>query len=258
QMRALLIEGAKAAPILRDVEPTVQEVLNGSLSQVLVDRPGVDETSEVPGRRRVQKVVARPTGLDNQRDAERPPAPAEERATVKRSVPPVGSASFLVSHAHSSKYRCCHGHTHDHSGPRNRAPIRVSATAATTSAVTTTTTSFRSRTRHPRLRSRKSTATVGTSTPATMGWNQCRSSCRPAKYQGAFATGGVRFGLARSLSGASNAIARAKTTATVIPAITTCRTRKCGQVNTSSSGSRAGCTSISWGTTPRSRYRGSC
>src|SRR4029453_7325455 len=60
-----------------------------------------------------------------------------------------------------------------------------------------------------------------------------------------------------SLGGGSKAMARTNTAATVAPATTAWRTRKCGQVDTSSSGSCFLRTSISRGTTPSSRYRDS-
>ena len=89
--------------------------------------------------------------------------------------------------------------------------------------------------------------------PATIGAKWDSSSCRPAKYHGAFATSGVAFGFAISFNGASNRMASRKTTAIVPAATTTWRTSRCGHVKTSSCGSSRSFCSTSFSTTPRSR-----
>ena len=53
----------------------------------------------------------------------------------------------------------------------------------------------------------------GMVTPATIGWNTVRSSCRPRKYHGAFDGFGVSLKLASSSSGAFTKIEKIKVNA---------------------------------------------
>src|SRR5665213_1865253 len=91
--------------------------------------------------------------------------------------------------------------------------------------------------------------------PATSGSKRERSSCKPAKYHGAFAGSGVRLGFARPRNGALNDTARPSATAAVPSATTTWRTSRCGHVNTVSSTGRAASVTDSRSTTPSRRTR---
>src|SRR6266508_4487959 len=164
--------GSHGPLVLGHIETPIQEILDRPLLEVVVHGSGVHDASEALGGAGVEEVVAGPPGLDHEGDAEHPPAPVQELPSV--DVVRTLDLGFLI-HAQSSRYRCCHGHTHDHPGPRNTAPMRVKTRAATASTVNTTTTIFRSRLRQPLLRSRNGRATrnsnaaPGTRTPATIG-----------------------------------------------------------------------------------------
>src|ERR671915_2020052 len=76
----------------------------------------------------------------------------------------------------------------------------------------------------------------GIVTPATIGWNIVRSSCRPRKYQGALEGFGVRLKLASVSSGALTKAENTSVNAVITRAATNSTTSRWGQVWTLSVG----------------------
>ena len=70
----------------------------------------------------------------------------------------------------------------------------------------------------------------GMVTPATIGWNIVRSSCRPRKYHGAFDGFGVWLTSARPSSGARTIAEKTRTTAVIARIAANSTTSRCGQV----------------------------
>src|SRR5687767_8893014 len=94
----------------------------------------------------------------------------------------------------------------------------------------------------------------GTSTPETTGWKYASSSCRPSRYHGALATGGVTLPFASSSSGAlMNRPIRSRKMLMTVAARNSIDSR-CGQVMTVSSGSFWTRTTASCLTIASSRY----
>ena len=82
QVRALLIEGSQATLVRRDIEPTVQEVLDRAVLREVAHRPRVDHPAEPLGDAGPKEVVARPGGLGHQHDAQHLPGVVEEAAPL--------------------------------------------------------------------------------------------------------------------------------------------------------------------------------
>ena len=76
----------------------------------------------------------------------------------------------------------------------------------------------------------------GMVTPATIGWNIVRSSCRPRKYHGAFDGFGVWLTLASVSSGAFTKIENSSRNAVMSSEATNSTTSRCGHTCTLSIG----------------------
>src|SRR3954447_11849918 len=78
--------------------------------------------------------------------------------------------------------------------------------------------------------------TPGIVTPATIGWNIVRSSCRPRKYHGAFDGFGVRLTLASVCNGALTNVENTSRNAVITSDATNSTTSRCGHTCTLSIG----------------------
>ena len=76
----------------------------------------------------------------------------------------------------------------------------------------------------------------GMVTPATMGWNMVRSSCRPRKYHGAFDGFGVLLKSASSSNGAFTTIEKSSRNAVTAKAARNSASNRWGQTWTLSCG----------------------
>ena len=182
EMRALLREREVVVLGVHDVHAAGRDVRARALGEVrgvTHDDLGAARTRRERAQRFVRG-VHRAAPISNAPPSFQPP-----RRKSRRLV-------SLIRRSYISTYEWVHGAMNSQPGPRKNTPITVSTTAMPSNTLNNTIATLRWRARVSGLRSmygsstNTRTAPAGTRIPATSGSKCESSSCRPAKYHGAF------------------------------------------------------------------------